>query len=125
MSYDPETQDILDRRVYVVRPLEELVAKLTPILSQEDISDLLRPTVVMTEELFFEKHLEGWRRSILKKCKHQFISEQLEFGLLYEVKDIESVLGCPNNAEEFFDKWFCAEEAEYTQIETNWHVENA
>ena len=124
MTYDSEVQDILDRRVYVIRPNPTLVKALSCVLDEDDLNDLFKPHVVMTDELYFEKHLEGWRKKILEKCKITFVTEQLEFGVLFSISDIENKLSSLNDKVEFFNKWYIAEEAEYTQIETNWHLSN-
>ncbi|MCX4030342.1 hypothetical protein H0A36_26370 [Endozoicomonas sp. SM1973] len=122
-TYDPAIQDILTRRVYIVRAKEELIERLSSHFNTDDLNEISRPQVVMTEELYFEKHLEGWRRKILEKCKESFLKDELEYGLLDEIVDLEKVLGQTSDLQKCFDQWWVAEEAaDYIEIETDWHL---
>ena len=114
------TQDIADRRVYVIRPKQVLVDFLTPYLDNEDWEDreylkaLLSPYVSMTKELPFEEYLEGYRQSILKKCQEKFLEYELEFGILFQKLPDEI------SVENVFDKWWIIEMVrDYEEIETN------
>ena len=113
-------QDIPCRRVYVMRPNESLLEKISLLDDVELLKDINRPQVVMTEELPFEEYLEGWRLKILNICKVTFLKEiLLEYPIMNEQTAVE-LLGSVEPTSELFDQWWEAEEAEYTEIKTNW-----
>ncbi len=117
------SQDIPDRRMYVIKPRLCLIKKITPFFSSSGLEFVEKPNVVMTEELPFEQHLEGWRAVILKKCKEAFIKEQMEYGIFCELeeKDLGDLLGSTSDMQECFDKWWLAEEtADWIEIPMNW-----
>lgn len=118
-----DTQDIPDRRVYVVRPGEALLEKLKVVEDHDLVTQLCKPWVVMTEELPFEKFLEGWRSKILELCKSEFLKKNFDFDeeyILYLPEEILPLLPDIEYTKEFFDTWWIAEEADYIQIPTNW-----
>lgn len=118
-----ETEDIMDRRVYVVKPGDALFEKLETLEDRDLISQLCKPWVVMTEELPFEEYLEGWRSKILELCKLAFLKENFDFTEEYTLYLPEDILSLFVNIEftrEFFDAWWVTEEAEYIQIPTSW-----
>ena len=120
-----DEQDMLDRRVYVVTPKKALLEKVSPLVDERDLQELSKPHVVMTDELRFEEFIEGWRRSILEKCKEAFLLDEFEYGPLFELEDLDDALGQTVDLLKCFDDWWVAEEAGYTQIETDWQTENA
>ncbi len=115
----PETQDIYCRRVYVIRAKPSLIAHLTEIgakLDVDDINSLQSPTVVMTEEVPFERDLEGWRPAIKNKCKEAFLRETLEYRPLSLLELPEGLLTDMDILTAFFDRWWEAEEADDIEI---------
>jgi hypothetical protein len=115
----PETHDLYCRRVYVVRAKPELMAHLPEIgaqLEAADIDLLQRPTVVMTEEVPFERDLEGWRRAIENKCKEAYLRETLEYRPLSLLQLPVGLLTDMDILVAFFDRWWEAEEADDIEI---------
>jgi len=90
-------------------------------LSGTDIADILmRPHVIMTQELGFESHLEGWRTSILMCTKITFLEELLVTYPAFK-SDAEALdlLGSCQPSVDLFDRWWLAEEGEYTELLTS------
>ena len=115
----PETRDLYCRRVYVIRAKPALIDHLTEIgvkLDSVDMESLQRPTVVMTEEVPFERDLEGWRRAIENKCKEAFFRETLEYPPLSLLELPERLLTDMTILIAFFDRWWDAEEADDIEI---------
>ncbi|MCP4157066.1 MAG: hypothetical protein GY757_55650, partial [bacterium] len=66
---DYDSQDIPCRRVYIVQPKEKLLEQVRNLADNDILEGISIPHVVMTEELSFERYLEGWRAKILELCK--------------------------------------------------------
>ena len=117
-------QDFPTRRIYVVKPRQELIDKLRCLDAREVVGDLTVPFVVMTDELPYEKYLEGWRKTILEQCKLNFIKRFiLEFPWIPE-EYWEEIPRISELSTEAFDLYWEAEEAHYLNIPTTWkHVE--
>ena len=113
-----ETGDLYCRRIYVVRPNDVLLDEIRSRSSSSgvDLEYIQMPRVVMTEEVPFERDLEGWRPAILRKCKQAFVVEMWE--------DLETIgLPLPDAISTdldvqlaLFDSWWIAEEAEEIEI---------
>lgn len=119
-----DNQDTLDRIVYVVTPKPALIEKLALILDEEDLGDLTRPHVVMTDEVCFEEFLEAWQDVIFEKCKDTFLVDEFEYGVLGEQENLEEIIGQTDDLQKCFDQWWTAVEVGYTQIETSWDSDN-
>jgi len=116
-AFMSNNQDILGRRVYLVKPKKELIELLE---CSEVIKDVSQPHMVFTEELAFEQHLEGYRSKILELCKLQFLAENI---IEYPLIPIGSWVRIPRISEisvEAFDLYWIAEEATYTDIPMTW-----
>jgi len=113
-------QDILTRRVYIIKPNSELLKKLSTLNDEDCLDFYSQATVVMTEELYFEESLEGWRKQILDKCKERYLHDLLEFEPFNDMELRKNIIGEENNLLTLFDKWWTAEEASYIQIKTDW-----
>ncbi|WP_395752595.1 hypothetical protein [Prosthecobacter sp.] len=112
--YLPETRDLYCRRVYVIRARPELIAHLIVSganLDAHEIDEMRSPTVVMTEEVPFERDIEGWRPAIKNKCKEAFFRETLEYPPLSLLELPEGLLTNMDILTAFFDRWWDAEEA--------------
>ncbi|WP_395742125.1 hypothetical protein [Prosthecobacter sp.] len=115
----PETHDLYCRRVYVVRSKPELIVQLKELGSKLDadaIELLQSPTVVMTEEVPFERDLEGWRVAIMNKCKEAYLRESMDFFPLSALELPEGLLTDMATLTAFFDQWWDAEEADSIEI---------
>ena len=113
-------QDIPDRRIYLVKPRIKLINILKNLKEDEIVTDVLRPHVVMTEELPFEEYLEGYRKTVLELCKLGFLKENIhEYPLIPE--SLWSNIPSINDISvETFDMYWETVEAEYTNIPTTW-----
>jgi hypothetical protein len=117
--YLPETRDLYRRRVYVIRAKPELIAHLIvngAKLDADEIDAMQTPTVVMTEEVPFERDLEGWRPAIKNKCKEAFFHETLEYPPLSLLELPEGLFTNMDILTAFFDRWWNAEEADDIEI---------
>ena len=117
-------QDIPDRRVYVVRARPELLKRVAGLGDSDLREALARPYVVMTEELPFERFLEGWRPVIRRVSKIEFLEEVLERCSPFPSDEFAmQALGGTTPTEELFDRWWTAEEAEYIELErSSWRA---
>jgi len=118
----PGTQDLLCRRVYVIRAKPELITHLIESgaqLDADDITTLQSPTVIMTGLVPFERDLEGWRRTILNKCKEAFFRGGLEYLPLSRLDLPAELLTDMATLSAFFDRWWIAEEAESIELVDN------
>ncbi len=115
------SQDIPSRRVYVVRATKELIARVTELGDPDLLQVIARPEVVMTQELPFEEYIEGWRTKILENCKIAFLQELMIEYPIMDKNAAKTLFGNTEPSIELFDKWWMAEEAEYTEIPTNWN----
>ena len=124
MDGDTTSQDIPDRRVYVMLAKPELLARTQSLHDEVLVDTLATPHVVMTEELPFEGYLEGWRSQIQVASKLKFLEDLLGEYCPFETDaDARRVLGSITVSEELFDKWWIAEEAEYTELErSSWRT---
>lgn len=124
MELASRDQDLPRRRVYVIRATPELLARAKGLPDDDLVDVLATPHVVMTEELPFERYLEGWRNSIRVVSKLKFLEEILEtYCPFASVADALQVLGSTTVTEELFDRWWVAEEAEYTELEpSSWRT---
>jgi hypothetical protein len=91
-------------------------------MNEIDLIEIFKtPTVVMTEELPFEEHLEGRRTTILIKCKEAFMRELIDDYSPFKSDDERiRIIGEAESLVQLFDNWWETEEADYIQIETNW-----
>lgn len=104
----------------MIRPRPALIAHLTeshPQVNADDVKFLQQPRVVMTEEVPFERDLEGWRPAIKNKCKEAFLRQTLEWHPFSLLQLPEGVLINMDTLTTFFDQWWEAEEAEDIEIE--------
>ncbi|MEO0796477.1 MAG: hypothetical protein AAFX93_15010 [Verrucomicrobiota bacterium] len=117
------TQDLYDRRVYVIRPKQELldhIVELCPEAASE-LEIYNGSTVVMTEEVPFEGSLEGWRPTIKMKCKEAFIRENFNYFPIADMDKPNDLLVDMDTLVAFFDQWWIAEESDYIElIEGSW-----
>jgi hypothetical protein len=107
-------QDVYSRRVYVIRAkkeLIELILKIDPSCIEE-VWVYKMPTVVMTEEVPFERDIEGWRKGIKNKCKEAYIRENIQDFPLSVMEKPDRLLKEMDILLKFFDNWWIAEEAE-------------
>ena len=121
MDYE-NPQDIPCRSVYIVRAKPELLERIQALNQIDLMTDLARPTVVMTEELPFEKYLEGWRKTIYQHCQRSFIEQLLHDNNPFPSDAVQiQVLGTETDEIKLFEQWWTAEEADYLQVSTTWH----
>ncbi len=114
-----ENQDVYARRVYVVRPKKELLDLILSIdpTCKDEIDLYNRPTVVMTEDVPFEREIEGWRGAIESKCKEAFLRDNIYDFPLFDMDKPENLLIEMDILIQYFDKWWVIEEADdYIEI---------
>ena len=114
------SQDISARRAYLVRPNDSLLAKIEEYRGQDFHEDLIKPLVVMTDDLPWEEYFESWRTKILTNCKVAFLNELLTEYPVMEAQMAIQLLGANVPSVELFDRWWVAEEIECLQIPTDW-----
>lgn len=115
-----------DRKVYISKARPELLARLA---DHPDLAKYLgRSIVLMTEELDFEKDLEGWGPQIVETVKEDFIHDLIgvdEFGIagLFETTAaLYAVLGEAPNFVALYDRWFELERVEHREIQKRWPI---
>jgi hypothetical protein len=114
------TQEVSDRRAYLVSPNESLLAEIEAYRDQDFYEDLIKKLVVMTDYLPWEEYFESWRAKILVNCKMAFLSQLLIEYPAMEAQMAIEILGSNNPSVELFDRWWLAEEIECLQIPTDW-----
>lgn len=113
--------DMAIRLVFVVRAKAELIAALKDLLPAAGLRRLLRPSIVMTQELPYELYFESWSRAIIQASKERYVSEELAFGNLSNPAFRLAVDIDTDDLQGSFDRWWHIEEAEtYTEIEPTW-----
>lgn len=114
------SQDISTRRAYLVRPNDALRAKIEQYRDQDFHEELMKPLVVMTDDLPWEEYFESWRTKILANCKIAFLKEILIEYPVMEAEMAIQILDVGVPSVELFDRWWLAEEIECLQIPTDW-----
>lgn len=113
-------QTIFSRRVYIVESKDELLEHLGCIAEPQSVDVFREATVIMTEDVDFEKHLEGWGKGIMEVAKETFIEGLFgEFCPFKDEDELYDVLGTQSYIE-LFDMWFNISEVEYIEIEKDW-----
>ncbi len=124
-------QDMIMRMMYVIRPKDELISVMKNILDPEDLEDMSRPFVVMTEEHPFELYFESWQRGIIKACKEEYLMYESKFEWIWTAEFRNAIgVGVGNTIDayvekkdmrDFFDRWWQIERAgDYIEIGPKW-----
>ena len=106
------TQDLICRRTYVVTANEEFKAVMKE-LNIDELENMSFPVVAMTEEVPFERDLEGWRSAIRSNSKESFLRE---FVSEYPMELREKLSAKRSEGTIKFDDWFVATEAESIEL---------
>ncbi len=115
-----ENQTILARRVYVVQAKDELLEYLRRIAEPQSVDVFREATVIMTDEVDFERHLEGWGKGVKEVAKETFIESLFgEFCPFENEYELYDVLGTQSYVK-LFDRWFDIDEVEYIEIKKDW-----
>ena len=111
--------DMITRRTYVVRAKKSLVQHISrrKTLDARDVEHLLEPTVITTPEVAFEEHLEGWRLSLVNKCKEGFLRWSGSFEPVTEMDLPEDLFEEMSVLVEFFDQYWSIEEADLVELD--------
>ena len=107
-----------NRLGYLVKVRGELFTKLRE-LDSDLVEYFAENYVMMTDELEYEKYLEGWSKLIISNCKSQFIKEVV-YELDYSKDELLTLFGDFESENELFDKWWTLEYADCMQIPTDW-----
>jgi len=119
-----DDQAILSRKVYLVNAKDELLQHLQRISEPQSVDAFRETTVIMTGELDFERHIEGWGKGIIKAAKETFIENLFgEFCPFEDEDELFHVLG-EQPYIDLFDTWFSINEVDYLKIEKDWKRDN-
>ena len=108
---------MIDRRVYLVEPTNQLVA----LLSFDSNHPLRNDVAILCPELDFELHYEGWRKAWESKAKSTFVEKVIsDWGDSPSVSFIVTDLQSRSYAEAF-NFWWTIREIDHSSIDAFWH----
>jgi hypothetical protein len=116
-----DEQSIFSRKVYTVHAKKELLQHLEKIAEPQSVDLFRDTTVIMTDDVDFERHIEGWGIKLTKAAKETFVENLFgEFSPFVDEHELFNVLGETTSYVELFDRWFTIAEVEYLKISKDW-----
>jgi hypothetical protein len=121
-TQDENSQNPLYRRLYLIRPKLELLAKLC-ITADHPAAAI---TGVITPRLRYETHFDGWGPAWRSKVRREFVASFIElwsspFAPAEISAEFLGTLRASENHEVIFDTWWTAEaDVDLIEIDPEW-----